>query len=271
MSYIGMQAQPTSSQSATRLQSVLHALVDMTESLTQAIHAQAMAQAAIRPEANAPEHVRDATAARTATLAGAFDRVARTLRRTVLLAHHLDQPGNAPDRRTHARTRIIRGIEDAIDRAAHAGRKPNPEALRRELLERLDSPALDDDLATRPLPDLIEELCRDLNLHYPIPSVCPPRRRTPADIEAARIEAQAPPGTFRTPPGTFRTPRGHDASLPRHCEAPLGAAAIQEPRPTPSQSHPSQSRPSQSSPSQPRPPTAADLAAVLGPPGRRSG
>ena len=206
-----------------------------------------MAQAAIRPEANAPEHVRDATAARTATLAAAFDRVARTLRRTILLAHHLDQPAR-PDLRTQARTRVIRTVENAIDYAAYAGRAPDQDAVRREMLERIDSPAFDDDLATRPLADLVKELCQDLGIYDNLPFTCPPRRRAPAEVAAVHTEAQAQPGTLHTGPPTTRPPEAPRVAIP----APAGPGP-RSPRPPPAHM------------------TAEDLEAILGPPGRRSG
>ena len=205
-----MPAQPTPSQGtqpappsgAAHHGAVLERLIDLAAALAEAVQAQAMAQAALRPEANAPESVRDATAARTATLVAAFDRAARCVRRTVLMARHVEHPPvpPGPDTRTAARTRILRGVEDAIDRASYAGRTPDADALRRELLERLDTPGFDDDLATHTLSELVTEICRDLGLNSPTPFTCPPRRRTPAEVEALRTEAQAPPGTLRTLP-----------------------------------------------------------------------
>ena len=223
---------------------VLRALLDLGATLAHQVHGQAMAQAALRPEANSSEAQRDAAAARTATLVAAFDRAARAVRRTVLLAQHLDDAPRAHaartharaqaqaeaqaahmEARTHARTRILRGVEDALDRAAHA-RRPTPDAtaLRRELLERLDAPdlhaGLDADLARRPLADVIAEICRDLGLAAPVPFSCPPRRRTPADLAALHAQATAPPGTLRpaapapTPTLTPALPPGPPPGIP---------------------------------------------------------
>ena len=173
-----------------------------------------MAQANIIPEANAPESTRDATAARTATLTAAFDRIVHCVRRTALLVQHLhapspqaSAPSGSPDthHRTNARTRILRECEHAIDRAVynrHTDREPG--AIRRELLERLDDPGLDDDLVHRPLPDIIAELCNDLGLSWPTPFACPTRRRTPEEVRAIRLEAAAPPGALPAlPPRPF--------------------------------------------------------------------
>ena len=189
------------------LRTLLLDLADLGATLARQVHTQAMAQAAIIPEANAPEATRDATAARTATLTAAFDRAVRCVRRTALLIQHLHAPEPRAEAgaRTRARTRILRTCEHAIDRAVHNGHAGrDPAAIRRELLERLDEPGLDDDLAHRPLPEIIAELCDDLGLAGPIPFTCPPRRRTPNEVRALRAEAAAPPGTLPDlPPRPF--------------------------------------------------------------------
>ena len=213
-----MQPQPTPNQrdaDTEHLRTLLLDLADLGASLARQVHAQAMAQAAIIPEANAPESTRDATAARTATLTAAFDRVARCVRRTALLVQHLhdapkpEAPNKASDpateRRTQARTRILRECEHAIDRAVFNRRADrDPAAIRRELLERLDDPGLDGDLAHRPLPEIIAGLREDLGVSSQMPFTCPTRRRTPEEVRALRAEAAAPPGTLPTlPPRPF--------------------------------------------------------------------
>ena len=96
-------------------------------------------------------------------------------------------------------------MEDAIDRAAHLNRRPiDADALRAELHERLDAPeladALDDDIAARPVTEIITEICRDLGLGLDdMPGTCPARRRTPADIATldARAAHASPSTTLR--------------------------------------------------------------------------
>jgi hypothetical protein len=141
--------------------------------------------------------------AATPDLATAFDRVARAVRRTVLLCQHLDSPPRqAAVNRTIARKKIIRLVEDEIVRITEAPEHADQaEQMREALRERLDEPDLDDDIANRPIREVIEEICRDLgiaddcglNLWQP---------RGPAELAALRDLATRP-----TPPATPPTPR----------------------------------------------------------------
>ncbi len=80
--------------------------------------------------------------------------------------------------RTAARKRIIRDVEDTIQRKT---KDDEAERLHAELLERLDAPDLDDDIDHRPVAEIIEDICRDLGIaNYP--GAHPWKRRTPADI-----------------------------------------------------------------------------------------
>ena len=56
------------------------------------------------------------------------------------------------------------------------------EALRSELVERLDSPDLDDDIENRPIADIIKDICHDLGLDT-WRGNHPWERRTPEDIK----------------------------------------------------------------------------------------
>ena len=127
-----------------------------------------------------PAPVPDPSAPFAAPFATAFDRIARAVRRTVLLAQHLAQHEAAhqartatqPDpaqahaqARTRARKQLIRGIENLI---THNRQGPTAEALHREFMDRLDTPdlleSLDDDLAHRPVPEIVIEICEDLGV-----------------------------------------------------------------------------------------------------------
>ncbi len=136
---------------------VLHKLVEIGSRLARAIDRQA-APAPAPPPAPRTE------------LAVAFERVARTLRRTIALARKIADPApqaraaeQAHQRRVTARKQIIRDLEDTIHREAH-GRKAETEALHAELYERLDTMDLDDDLDTLPIAEIIAALRRDLGL-----------------------------------------------------------------------------------------------------------
>ncbi len=124
-----------------------------------------------------------------------FDRIARTIRRTIALARHIaaNPPKARPPAadRTQAREKIIRGVEDAIEVKRRLTPGTDTGILYNELHERLDDAAFERDLRTRPIDDIIEELVRDLGIaQQSRPWIW--KRRTPADIDALRTRAAAP-------------------------------------------------------------------------------
>ena len=119
-----------------------------------------------------------------AELAEAFERVSRAVRRTILLAQ---KRAEAPRARAAARRQLIRNVEDEI--TTHA--KPaEADSLRHEFAERLDAPELDDDIADRPILDIVNEICRDLGLAN-IPFAPPWPRRNPQDVANIATRANA--------------------------------------------------------------------------------
>ncbi len=104
---------------------VLHELINMGTDLARAVHQQATAE----PAADATPTT---TAAPDPTIA--FDRIARTIRRTIVLARHVAEPlperAASPDahKRTAARKQIIRAVEDAIESRVH-GTAPGMEDI----------------------------------------------------------------------------------------------------------------------------------------------
>lgn len=158
---------------------MLSELIDIAMEVARAVGAQAVHEAdvAVAGGGRAP----DATAA--------FERAARVVRRTVLLAERLDQVGRSPGlRRTAARKRVIRAVEDAIGRQAADDAKA--EGLHREFQERLDAPELDEALAAQAVPEIMHDLGLDT-----VPGAPPAMRRTPQDVAALCAWAAAPPGT----------------------------------------------------------------------------
>jgi hypothetical protein len=158
---------------------ILHELIDIGASLARTLQA---------TDATANSANSDPTIA--------FDRIARAIRRTIVLARYIAEPpperASQPGHRTAARKRIIRSVEDVIQR--EAGIHGEAESLHAELLDRLDSPDLDDDIAGRPIADIIADICRDLGLSA-IPGTHPWQRRTPDDIAilCARAASPRPP------------------------------------------------------------------------------
>ena len=159
---------------------ILDDLIAMATAQARRIHETAMA--GTTPAATAAE----------ATIA--FDRVSRCVRRCIALARHIQAspaPHARPDARTQARAQIIRRVENAI--LSH-GRvtpeaRPHADALRAELTERLDNPALEFDLGSRPVADIIAEICEDLGVTRQGLF----QRRTPADLHALHQKAASHP------------------------------------------------------------------------------
>jgi hypothetical protein len=203
---------------------VLHELIDMGADLARALHKQVT---------SAPTP--DPAAAPAPDPAIAFDRIARTIRRTIALARKLAEPAppspaaQAAERRVAARKRIIRDVEDTIQREAHG---PEADALHAEFRERLDAPDLDDDLDHLPIADLIAAICRDLGIaHYP--GTHPWKRRTPADVRDLCARAARPttaqPRTAQ--PRTAQPRTGHLRTL--HAPPPRTRTGTGPPPPAP--------------------------------------
>lgn len=134
----------------------------------------------------------DVTVVQRAT---AFPNVATAIRRTIILSRHIAAAPNAAatdpaTKRTDARKHIIREVEDSIGEHADPA---DAGALRVELLERLDSPEFDAELAQHEPGYLIQELCRDLGLANR-PFLASYTRRTPDDIAILCAQAAAAPG-----------------------------------------------------------------------------
>ncbi len=195
---------------------ILNELIDMGADLARLVHQQAHSQAAAKP---ANDH-----APPDPTIA--FDRIARAIRRTITLAQNLAgpvQPRAAGQHRLAARKRIIRDVEDAIQRTPQAARN-GAESLHAELLDRLDAPDLDDDVAHRPIAGIIADICRDLGLAAQS-GAQPWKRRTPEDIEALCARAASlsrPPFATITPPQPIRPAR------PRHAIRSAPAAGLNQ-------------------------------------------
>ena len=170
---------------------VLHELIEIGTDLARTLHRQAAPETNNQPAA-APA----AAPAPDPTIA--FDRIARTLRRTIVLARKLSDPAppraterraeHTSERRLAARKQIIREVEDTIQRRSNGA---EAEALRAEFYERLDDPDLDDDRDQRPVADIIKDICRDFGIEH-FPGTHPWKRRTPQDVRDLCARAARP-------------------------------------------------------------------------------
>jgi hypothetical protein len=175
----------------SRHRAILDDLIDLGADFARDIREQARTQPDAIPE-----------------LATAFDQVTRGVRRAILLAQHLDTPPKqATVNRTLTRKKIIRRVEDDIGGVADS--PEHAESLREALRERMDEPDLDDDIANRPVGEVLDEIIRDLgmaddcgmNLWLP---------RGPAELAALReLAAKPTPPEKPAPPGPTAPPRIH--------------------------------------------------------------
>ena len=174
------------------------ALLDGVMAHAMAVSRLAAIRATSEAEAPPPETRADAaiSARIVLDLSHAQENAARGIRRAILLVRSLDDPAaKSPQNRIAARKHIIRDVENAIQR--HAPRPTDAACLQAELLDRLDSPDLDDDIDNLPIPEIITNICRDFGLAETRPGGRPWKRRTPDDIallcaRAARLPATAP-------------------------------------------------------------------------------
>ena len=225
---------------------VLHELIDMGAGLARLLHQQATAPAQATPQDPAPQPAPTPAPDALVSIAAAFDRIARAVRRSIALARSLDQPvppaRDPAQLRAAARKRILREVEDIIQRTApasgHAASDSaasdgssadaadlddaSAEALIAELHDRLDAPDLDDDISYHSVADIITEICRDLGLAA-LSGTHPWKRRTPQDLEqlcsrAAALSRACQPGAGLLVPITLQ----HAATNP----VPPGPAAI---------------------------------------------
>ena len=181
----------TPANDALYYRAILHALIDMGADIARTVHAQTHPTPIAEPT--------DPTIP--------FDRIARAIRRTIILARKVAEPlptqtaADPAQHRTAARARIIREVEDAIQRRSSDS---DAAALHAELLDRLDSPDLDDDIASRPASDIIADICRDLGIAA-VPGMHCWKRRTPDDISLlCRRALASPTAAPRTAPTGVR-------------------------------------------------------------------
>jgi hypothetical protein len=157
---------------------VLHELIDIGVGLARLVHQRAEAEAASPKSPAGPD------------LASAFECISRAVRRTIMLARKVAEPvaPAAAQHRAAARRRIIREVEDVIQRTPGGDEALS---LHAELLDRLDTPDLEDDIQVRPIADIIADICRDLGLAA-LPGTHPWKRRTAADLATLCARAAEP-------------------------------------------------------------------------------
>lgn len=153
-----------------------------------------------------------------------YHLINRAMRQAILVLHRVETHEQRPeqDTRVAARKQVIREVEDAIQYRAGPPGDPKADTLRAELLERLDDAALDADLAARPLPDIIADICRDFRIVSPM-DTARFARRTPDDLAeicalAARLPGQRPRATLKPRPAV---------------PAPVAPAPVADIRPAP--------------------------------------
>ena len=212
---------------------VLHQLIDAGADLALMVHAQAKAQvdaAGAVATGGGAEPVLPETVLTEA--AGSFDRLSRCVRRTIALAQRVSEPVmitatmagmGAGAHRVVARRQILRDVEDTIRRVA--ADLESETGLNAEAHERLDDPELDIEIDTRSVPEIVQEIRRDLGLEG-TSGGRPWKRRMPEDVRvlyarAAGEKVDAPAFVARP---WFRVGSGAEA-IPRDADG-LGAEAL---------------------------------------------
>ena len=120
---------------------------------------------------------------RVEVLALALDRVSRSVRRSVALLRRLQagwpRAAGPDDRAAMVRRQVARQVASMIRREADG---EAAERLLDELAERLDDPALEQDILALPVDEIVRRIGRDLNLaaeyHAGEPNTPPPRSGT---------------------------------------------------------------------------------------------
>ncbi len=169
-------------------------------------------------------------------LLGAYQDITRSARRSIMLYQKLFAAKKTPSaqHRIAARKKIIRDVEDAIQANAEPGKE---EKLHAELLERLDRPDFDIDIANQSIADIVTDICRDLGITGLYDSH-PWKRRMPhdiailnaraakragealsAEIEALIAHAPPQPPRRRTPLTQAEISRMSDEEIERRLEA----------------------------------------------------
>ena len=184
---------------------VLHRMIDLGANLAERIQ-----QTPVNP-AEATAAGLEPDAAPTDTVSREFDRVTRGVRRSIILAQRIQDPvaaraeADPAQHRILARKRILRVVEDEIHDKFDG---ETAEAMRQELLERLDSPELEDDIDTRPIDEIIIDIRRDLDTAGTPGFRHAWKRRTPDDV--ANLH-----GVAATTPSGKRPARPHAPRLVR--------------------------------------------------------
>ena len=150
----------------------------------------------------------DRTPDELAALAATYERTGRGVRRTIAFCRHLAQAAADPvAKRAADRRRIIRTVEDAIERSAAPG---NAENLRAEFYERLDSPEFAEELEHFTPEQAAEHVLRDFGLGNP-DFAAPYPRRTPSDIAILSARAAGRPLPKSDTPPTVESILAWDA------------------------------------------------------------
>jgi hypothetical protein len=172
---------------------VLHELLAIEIDLTRLMQKQAHAEVEIAARLGEPAP--DFTVA--------ADRMGRTVRRTVMLIEKLLKPvKEAAERKEAARKRVVRAVENSIERDAP---DEDVERLQAEFQDRMDRPDIEDDFGDRPVEEIIAEIRQDLGIAAAQIGGRPWKRRTPGDVallckRAATKRPAAGPFVLPMPP-----------------------------------------------------------------------
>jgi hypothetical protein len=138
---------------------VLHDFIEMGAELARLVVQEARTVAEAAPPAGDTGAAPRSAGPESAV---AFERIARAVRRSIMLARALDEPVPTVDERRRAtRQRIIRTVAGKLDRATP---RDVAELSDAELQERLDAAEADEAIDPQMAAEIIADICHDLGL-----------------------------------------------------------------------------------------------------------
>ena len=148
----------------------LNTLIEIGTALATALHQEAAAITLGAPGALAKRH----------QIAADFDRIARAVRRSILLVLSLSRPPRAPTAPPAAGEHARETLAEEPAERPDPEERPEPQE-QPERLDRMDAPERADDLTARPFSAIVAEIARDLGV--PVPEL--PTRAAPSAPKAA--------------------------------------------------------------------------------------
>ena len=191
---------PHATADAAFYRAVLHEVIEIGVDVSRMLRGQALALAEAADQSGVDAAEAGVQAREAARIAGAYDRVARAIRRSIAQARRLDEPVAVRGAGGGVRAPVARPLSELSDEELDALLEATEAAEAAEAAER------DDTLLDRPIEQVVAAICRDLGL-------ASAATLDPAVVEAVRALAERlsdrmPGGCGASPPGGFAADGG---------------------------------------------------------------